>query len=117
MDTLGFSETSISDSAVLIELGRMLDNNNAEDLVNAISGAQARGCKFIVLDCAHLEFISSAGVGAILGTIDASRDQGGDIILCNVPDTVAHVFRVLDLWDFLTILGARQEALAACQSK
>ncbi len=117
METLSLTETEVSEGTVLIELGRMLDNNNAEELVSAISGAQTRGSKFIVLDCRRLEFISSAGVGAILGTIDASRDQGGDIILCDVPETVAHVFRVLDLWDFLTILGARQEALAACRAR
>ncbi|PWB68982.1 hypothetical protein C3F09_10785 [candidate division GN15 bacterium] len=117
MDSQAFVPTAVSDGTVLIELGRSLDNNNAEDLVRAITGAQAHGSKYIVLDCQRLEFISSAGVGAILGTIDASRDQGGDIVLCQVPETVAQVFRVLDLWDFLTILGARQEALAACRTR
>jgi anti-anti-sigma factor len=117
MNMLSFSEEAVCEGAVLIELGRMLDNNNAEELVNSITGVQARGCKFIVLDFSHLEFISSAGVGAILGTIDASRDQGGDIILCNVPETVAHVFQVLDLWDFLTIMADRRTALAACQAR
>lgn len=117
MNKLDFTEEAVCDGAVLIELGRTLDNNNAEDLVNSITGVQARGNKFIIVDCARLEFISSAGVGAILGTIDASRDQGGDIILCHVPESVGHVFRVLDLWDFLTIMADRKTALAACQVK
>ncbi len=117
MHTAKFEEQALADHAFLIVLGYMLDNNNAEELVRAISQAQERNYKYIVVDCEHLEFLSSAGVGAILGTIETSRENQGDIILCNLSPTIAHVLHVLDLHDFLTITGNRQEALAICGIK
>ncbi|MEW6051761.1 MAG: anti-sigma factor antagonist [Candidatus Zixiibacteriota bacterium] len=114
MDPLSFTEQTIADHVLLITLGRMLDNNNAEQMVRTITQAQDRGYTFIIMDCEQLEFLSSAGVGAILGTIETSRDQGGDIILCNVSETTAHVLQVLDLLDFLKVKKTRSEALAIC---
>jgi anti-sigma B factor antagonist len=114
---MNFTEHPVSDRVTYITLGTILDNNNAESVVQAIVKAQARGCKFVIVDCERLEFLSSAGVGAILGTIEASRDQGGDIVLCNVSETISHVLRVLDLLEFLTLRANRQEALSACETQ
>jgi anti-sigma B factor antagonist len=114
MNVMSFVEQPVSSQVTSIVLGKMLDNNNADSVVQAIVGARDRGCKFVIIDCESLEFLSSAGVGAILGTIEAFRDQGGDILLCNVSETISHVFRVLDLLDFLTIHKSRHDALAYC---
>lgn len=91
-----------------------LDNNNAHEMVDLISSAQSDGFKFIIIDLADLEFISSAGVGSILGTVESSRELGGDILLCNASPSVLHVFTVLDLTDYLTIKSDEKEAAAAC---
>jgi anti-anti-sigma factor len=107
-------EQELSEQALLIRLGRILDNNNAGDLVQTITAAQGLGTKYLVVDCEELEFLSSAGVGAILGTIEKSREGGGDIVLCRLSPTIAHVFKVLDLFDFLTIVATRDDALVAC---
>jgi anti-anti-sigma factor len=117
METTKFTEQVLADHTFLILLGTMLDNNNAEQLVQAILQTQDRGFKYVIVDCARLEFLSSAGVGAILGTIETSREHGGDIILCNLSATIAHVLRVLDLYDFLTIANTRQNAIAICGIK
>jgi len=112
-----FIEQPVSERITTITLGQMLDNNNAESVVQTIVNAQERGCKFIIIDCEKLTFLSSAGVGAIIGTLEASRDQGGDIVLCNVSETICHVLSVLDLLSFLTVKGSVQEAIAACKLK
>ncbi|SYZ72071.1 hypothetical protein TRIP_C20186 [Candidatus Zixiibacteriota bacterium] len=117
MDSNKFTEQELTGHISLITLGNMLDNYNAEQLVQAILRAQERDFKYIIIDCERLEFLSSAGVGAILGTIETSRESGGDIILCNLSGTIAHVLQVLDLHDFLTTAATRQEALAICGAK
>jgi anti-sigma B factor antagonist len=114
MDLLNISETQVSDQVTTFTLARVLDNNNAESVVQAITAAQERGCRFLIFDCTNLEFLSSAGVGAILGTIEVSRSKGGDIVLCHVSDTIAHVLKVLDVLDFLTIRRTKAEALSMC---
>jgi len=104
----------LNDVTVLITAPKVLDNSNAHQMLNAITGAQAEGRKFLIIDMSHLEFISSAGVGSILGTVESSREIGGDIVLCNVSPNVLHVMQVLDLTEYLTIKISTQEAALAC---
>jgi stage II sporulation protein AA (anti-sigma F factor antagonist) len=97
------SEQRLAPNTVILSPGRSLDNSNAHEIAEAICEAQARGMKNIILDMRELEFLSSAGVGAILGTIGKSRDMGGDIVLWSPGERILHVLEVLDLRDYLTI--------------
>ena len=114
MSTPPVRQQTLSDSTLLIETGKSLDNGNAHEMVNLITSAQSRGYVHIVLDMAALEFLSSAGVGSILGTVEMFREAGGDIYLCNMSDNIRHVLEVLDLTDYLTLHASRQDAVAAC---
>lgn len=58
--------------------------------------------------------ISSAGIGAIVGSLGALRAYGGDIVLCNVAGMVRHVFEVLDLCDCVVIEPSEEAALNHC---
>ena len=115
MESGSITQNVLNDETLVLNPGRMLDNNNAHEMVEAVTSAQTRGFKFIVVDMAELEFLSSAGVGSILGTVETSRDMQGDIILCNVSSTILHVLEVLDLADFLTIKSTMQDAAAMCE--
>lgn len=114
MDEQNITRHALKHDTIIVKSGRMLDNNNAHLMVEAISSAQAEGYKFIIIGMADLEFLSSAGVGSILGTVEKSREMGGDVILCNVSDTILHVLKALDLADFLTIKATEKEALPLC---
>ncbi len=108
------TQKTLNDETVLLNPGRVLDNNNAHEMVDVITRAQDGGFKYIIVDLGDLEFLSSAGVGSILGTIEVSREAGGDIVLCNVRPTILHVLEVLDLADYLTVKVDAQEAAAVC---
>ena len=109
-----FTRQVLQDNTVVIDTGRVLDNNNAHEMVTMISNCQAEGYVNIILDMAQLEFLSSAGVGSILGTIEVSREAGGDIVLCNVSPNILHILEVLDIDEYLKISGNREEASSAC---
>jgi len=115
MEPGSITQSVLNDDTLILNPGRMLDNNNAHEMVEAVTSAQTRGFKFIIVDMADLEFLSSAGVGSILGTVETSRDMQGDIVLCNVSGTILHVLEVLDLADFLTIKSTMQDAVAMCE--
>lgn len=109
--------TRIDDKTVVIKPGRVLDSSNAEDMSHAIDVAVGSGFRFIVLDMAELEVLSSAGVGSIIGSVDVLRAYGGDIVLCSVRGMVHHIFEILDLCDYLTIEESSEEALSYCTSR
>jgi anti-anti-sigma factor len=97
------SDKKLGPETVILNPGKILDNTNAHEMTESICSAQSKGFKNIILDMRVLEFLSSAGVGSILGTVEASRDMGGDIILCGPGDKILHVLEVLDLLDYLTV--------------
>ena len=105
------------DFTLVINPGSVLDNNNANEMVDIMASAQDKGYKYIILDMADLEFISSAGVGAILGTIEIFREAGGDIIICNAAEGIVHVLEVLDLAEYLTIKNSFEDAASLCSVK
>jgi len=114
MENWDMTQEKLNDEALVLHTGRMLDNNNAHKAVELISKAREGGYKYIIIDMSNLEFLSSAGVGSFLGTVENFREIGGDIILCNVSGTIMHVLDVLDLSEFMTIRTTVSEATAIC---
>lgn len=105
----------LTDNIIVINPGRLLDNNNFHFVAQYLSEAKCKGRKFVILDLADLEFLSSAGVGSILGSIEDFRGIGGDIILCNVSSTILHIFKVLDLQGYLTVKLTQEDAISHCK--
>jgi len=114
MQPCSFNHRVLHDDVFLINPGKTLDNGNAHEMVQSLTNAQAEGFRFVILDMAALEFLSSAGVGSLLGSVDLFREQGGDLILCNVPAPIMHILAVLDLGDFFTVRPNEHEAAVAC---
>jgi len=109
-----FVKQALQDNVLRIDTGKVLDNNNAHKMVAAIVEALEAGYHYIILDMSILDFLSSAGVGSILGTVEMAREAGGDIVLCNASPTILHVLEVLDLSDYLTFKANQKEAAALC---
>ncbi|MCX5753008.1 MAG: anti-sigma factor antagonist [Candidatus Krumholzibacteria bacterium] len=57
----------------------------------------------VTLDFEKVSFISSAGVGILLGLVSSLRDAGGDAVFTRVPLKVSSVFHLLNLEDYFTI--------------
>lgn len=57
----------------------------------------------VTLDFEKVSFISSAGVGILLGLVSSMRDGGGDAVFTHVPPKVSSVFQLLNLEDYFTI--------------
>lgn len=104
----------LAEDTIIIDPGKQLDNSNAHILTDAIARAQGSGFKYIIIDMKKLEFISSAGVGSILGSAEVLREMGGDIILCNASENIMYVLSVLDLTEYFTIRSNRIEAEELC---
>ena len=112
-----FAQKELNSQAIIINPGKVLDNNNAHEMVDTITELQARKYKYVILNMDELEFLSSAGVGSILGTIEVSRENGGDIVLCNISDTILHILQVLDIADYLTIKKNLREVIKEFEVK
>lgn len=64
----------------------------------------------VILDFSTLEYISSAGLGVLMGFIEETREDGGDIKLAAVPEKIYHVLDLLGFPMIFTILPTVSKA-------
>jgi anti-sigma B factor antagonist len=65
----------------------------------------------ILLNCQRLNYISSAGLGAIMGLIEKVREHGGDILLCSLQENVYTIFDTLGFTQLYKVLPSESEAM------
>ena len=114
MDKGSITQRVLNKETILLDPGPILDNTNVQEFVKTMTGAQNEGYRNIIIDMEHLDFISSAGVGAIFSRVQTARQRGGDVVLCNVSGSILYVLGELDVADHLTIKTSEQEAAAFC---
>ncbi len=68
--------------------------------------------KRMVVDMTALEYISSAGLRAILAVAKKLKAQGGELSFCALRGIVAEVFSVSGFAKLLPVFTTREEALA-----
>ena len=82
----------------------------------ALSRALEEGHQKILINGSGLAYIASAGLGVIMGLIEDSRAQGGDIRLAELNDTVRNIFEVLGFNHLCKVLSSEQEGVESYQA-
>ena len=99
--------------AAVVVIHGSIDGLTAGDLSSALSAQIGSGATRLVADFARVEYISSAGLRAVLAAVKESRQHGGDFRLAAVP---AEVWKVLHLSGFTTIVKSFPDVESAVTS-
>jgi anti-sigma B factor antagonist len=97
---------------ILTLVGRLDANTSAgfrEQLLNTIKA----GNNNIILDCEHLDYISSAGLRIVLEASKQVKLVEGKVVLCSLQDYIKEVFEVAKFDAFLPIATTVEQALKA----
>jgi anti-sigma B factor antagonist len=65
----------------------------------------------LVVNCAELTYIASAGLGALMGVIEEVRHHGGDIRMTDLNETVRNIFEILGFHHLYRIFPSEVEAV------
>jgi len=98
--------------AVLRPGARTMDQNNAPGLLLPLRPFVEAGGR-MVLDLSKVQFINSAGLGAIVGLVRDVKSGGGAIRLCSPLPTVRALFGMVRLESIASIDDDLAGALAA----
>ena len=79
-----------------------VDTTTSPQLQNAILQAFQKGSK-LILDFTEVEYVSSAGLRALLIGQKTANSKGGSMTLTNVPQAVMQVFQMSGFSGILTI--------------
>lgn len=97
----------------LVELSGRLDSTTASTLDDALSSLLDKGINNIILSCASLRYVSSAGLSVFLKVFrETSKRGGGELLLCSVADNIE---RVLDVTGFSSFMPAYHDVNQARQ--
>jgi len=65
----------------------------------------------IVVNCAGLQYIASAGLGALMAVIEEVRHHGGDIRIAELNETVRNIFEILGFNHLYRVFPSEVEAV------
>lgn len=95
---------------VLAVSGRV-DGSNATQFESGIRDSLAENSKGLVLDLSLVEFISSAGLRAILLTARELKERRTQFALCAVPEPVKKVLKIAGFLRLMDVIESRQRAV------
>ncbi|MCP4156707.1 MAG: STAS domain-containing protein [bacterium] len=96
--------SKVVDSTAVIYPRGHLDAHNVERFEKEMLKLIGSNVFNIVVNCKELNYISSAGMGIIMGYLDEIREKGGDIKLCSLDEKVYEIFDLVgftEIYDFL----------------
>lgn len=101
--------SSQQDDLTVLSPEGYLDAHTAPEFENAIQREIEAGHRKLIVDCAGLSYISSAGLGVFMSFLEDLRDAGGDIKISGPSPKVLQVFELLGfpaIFDMLPDLPA-----------
>ncbi len=107
-----FSVTrTTQDGLTILSLEGYLDAHTAPEFEQAIQ-TEIESKRFrIIVECAKLTYISSAGLGVFMGFVEEVREGGGDIKICGLIPKVLQVFDLLGFQQLFHILDSLPQAV------
>lgn len=97
----------------VVRLSGSLDMYSFPRLESHLAALFQQGQYWVVLDCKDLDYIGSAGLGALIGFAKQAREHKGDVKLLNVPE---RIFKIIELLGFTKVLQVYQNEETAVAS-
>ena len=98
--------------AVLVPIG-FINAHTVETFDGALRALLDSGRYQVVINARALAYVASAGLGALVGTIEEIRENGGDLRICELSDSVAAIFEMVGLPHLFKIFRTEEEAVSS----
>ncbi len=105
------SETR-KNNVLVVNVTERVDSVTSPELERHLNGLIQAGERSVLVNCAGLSYISSAGLRVFLSTAKKLRSVGGKFLLCSLTGMVKEVFEMSGFYDILNIYDSEDKALA-----
>jgi anti-sigma B factor antagonist len=114
-DSLAFSVSREPGYAVLSVAGDV-DAGTEQPFRDALTSVLAHGAARIVVDLSRVAFMSSAGIGVLMGVRRVLADGGGSLVLASPHGQVAQVLSMAGVAEVIPVTASVADAVAALGS-
>ncbi|MBS0619728.1 MAG: STAS domain-containing protein [Spirochaetes bacterium] len=105
--------TAIEKEILVIELEGSLDSHSAADFRGWFNEKITAGYRAFAVDCLCLEYISSAGISALIDLQNFVAGQNGKLVLFQLSSETRQLLRFLQLDKRLNLVGDYDDAVSA----
>lgn len=95
----------VDDDVLVIQLKGNFDAETAPEFQEAVKKHFDEGQRKIIIDCGHLGYINSLGIGALVALQTRLRRKGGQVKLAALQGLAAEVIRMVKIDKLLDIYG------------
>jgi anti-sigma B factor antagonist len=106
------STSSAENEVILVVIEGDVDAYTACTLDKALNDLLAQGRRRLVLDASQMDFISSAGLRAIMFAQREVGKRGGQVRVCGLTVRALRIFEMAGIDEFLHLSETREEAMA-----
>jgi len=99
-------------NAFVVSAKGRIDAVTAPQFENSLFGFMSKGENIFIINFAHLEYISSAGLRSILATSKKLKEIKGEMLFAGLQDPVKEVFKISGFNSIFRIFATDEEALA-----
>jgi anti-sigma B factor antagonist len=103
-------------AVTVLSLDGRLDSVSAPELTRQIAALADTGRVRIAIDCARLEYVSSAGLRVFLGAAKRLNAAQGRFALGAAVEQVREILEMAGFANVLPVLKTAQDAASACAS-
>jgi anti-anti-sigma factor len=100
-------------AVVVVGLQGRMDSSTARIVEEKVFGLIDRGERSLVVDCARLDYVSSAGLRVFLMAAKQLMRSKGKIVLATLNDDVKQVFDLTGFSSIFQICSSREEAVGS----
>lgn len=110
MDNLLIVTDTTQDVAIMNVKGRV-DSNTAPELDRALENLLNGDKKKIVLNLKAVDYLSSAGLRALVKALKDAQKSGGDLRLASVSEPIEVILRTVGMMQMFKMYPSEQEAI------
>ena len=112
MDHIKVEGAELSPGVWELRIGGSLDWSNFAKVETAIEEIFKKGCYKVVVNLKGTKYISSAGFGCFISSLDTAMKNNGDLVFASTPSEIQDVFNILGLSKILRFADDAEQALA-----
>ncbi len=103
----------VVDGVTIFSLKGSLDVANVNEAKDITSDAFEQDTPKILFDLGAMDYIDSAGLGFLIGSLRRASQKGGSVKLYGLSAYMTGVFKIVNLHSILEVFDSRVEALKA----
>lgn len=111
MEQIKIESRDLTGGVYGLKLEGSLDWSNFSKVEEAIQSIFRKGVYRIVVDLSETRYISSAGFGCFISSLNTAKEHSGEIVFASTPKEIYDVFHILGLSKILRFAENEKTAL------